>query len=52
MSSDMNDLIIWFENHYDPDEVVAVLGITTEELIRAFPERAEDYQGESEEAET
>jgi len=48
----MDDLIIWFENHYDPDEVVAILGITTEELIHAFPNRAEAYHSESEETET
>ncbi len=52
----MDELILWFEDRYDPDEVVDLLGITTSELVRKFYERAEDYklagQGYSEEEDT
>lgn len=35
---------MWFEDRYDPDEVVDLLGITTSELVRKFYERAEEYK--------
>lgn len=40
----MDDLIEWFEDRHDVDTIVDILGITVEELIYAFPERAGEYQ--------
>lgn len=40
----MDELVNWFEDRYDPDELADVLGLTVEDIIRKFHERAEDYQ--------
>ncbi len=53
---DMNEIIQWFEDRYDPDELVDLLEISTAELVRKFYDRAKDYKldeqggGEEEEA--
>ncbi len=52
----MNEIIQWFEDRYDPDELVDLLEISTAELVRKFYDRAKDYKldeqggGEEEEA--
>ncbi len=38
-----NSLIEWYEVQFDADEVVDVLQIEVEELIEAFPKRAQAY---------
>ena len=40
----MNELILWFEDRYDPDEIVDLLDISTSELIRKFHERAQEFK--------
>ena len=44
----MNELIEWFEDRYDPDTLVDVLGLTTEDIVRAFEDKAREYQLSSE----
>lgn len=49
-------MIEWFEDNYDPDELVDVLGITVEEIVNAFQEKAERHyelsrEGEEEDTE-
>ena len=39
----MDEMIVWFELHYDADELVDVLQIEVEELVEQFPERATAY---------
>jgi hypothetical protein len=39
----MEDMLDWFELHYDADELVDVLQIEVEELVEAFPERCRNY---------
>lgn len=47
------ELLYWFEDRFDPDELVDELNITVEDLVSNFYERAKDYKlsCESEEAE-
>jgi len=40
----MDELLEWFGDKHDADEVVDILGITVEELVYAFPERAREYK--------
>ena len=40
----MEELIEWMQDRHDPDEVVDILGITVEDLVYAFPERAREYK--------
>ncbi len=40
----MNELIEWFEDRFDPDEIPDVLDLTMEDLIRGFEDRAREYQ--------
>lgn len=42
-------LVDWFEDRLDPDEMVDVLGISVEELVHAFKERASEYRKSVEE---
>jgi hypothetical protein len=39
----MSGMIEWYEQTYDADEVVDLLGIEVEELVEAFPERAKIF---------
>jgi len=39
-----NELIFWFEDRYDPDELVDLLGLTVEDIVRKFYERAEEFK--------
>lgn len=39
----MEHMIEWFEIRHDADEVVDILQIEVEELIAAFPDRAQAY---------
>ena len=39
----MEDMIEWFELHYDADELVDVLQIEVEEIVEAFHDRAKRY---------
>lgn len=39
-------IVEWYQDRYDPDEVVDLLGITVEELVNAFEEKAHDFYDE------
>lgn len=47
----MDDLIEWYENTYDPDEIVDILDLSVEDLVRAFLTKAEEHYGEVSEIE-
>ncbi len=40
----MNELIQWYEDRYDPDELVDVLDISVSDLVRKFYERAYEHK--------
>ena len=40
----MNELIQWYEDRYDPDELVDVLDISVADIVRKFYERAYEHK--------